>query len=340
MTIRRYLLAALVALCTLSAGAQQVTTLYFLENTPMRHTINPTFQPVSNGYLNFTPLGWMSFGFGNNSLTMSDVLFVDKTTGKTITPLHPNANRTKFLNQFRNMTMFNGDITLGILNLGARVKENGYLHIGINERVEFGVTLPKSMFTFMLGGGMTDLSGAYNTFSLNGLGMGATAYTEVSGGYSHRLNEQWTIGGKLKLLIGQAYGGFNAKNLTIDANAEEWRIHGNLTMGVGAPVNMKYLSSYIDGKNAKEVYDGFTDGSFDPNQLIDTDNILNLVTPSGVGAAFDLGFTWKPIENLQVSAAVTDLGFIYWMKGGKFTCTIDTVFDGVGEILYSDYTDE
>jgi hypothetical protein len=30
-----------------SASAQQVNTLYFLENAPMRHTINPAFQPVS-----------------------------------------------------------------------------------------------------------------------------------------------------------------------------------------------------------------------------------------------------------------------------------------------------
>ena len=43
------ILVALVALVALSANAQQVTTLYFLENAPMRHTINPALQPVSRG---------------------------------------------------------------------------------------------------------------------------------------------------------------------------------------------------------------------------------------------------------------------------------------------------
>ena len=47
MKTKQFILAALVALFSLSASAQQVTTLYFLENTPMRHTINPAFQPVS-----------------------------------------------------------------------------------------------------------------------------------------------------------------------------------------------------------------------------------------------------------------------------------------------------
>ena len=39
--MQKTILAALVALCALNASAQQVTTLYFLENAPMRHTINP-----------------------------------------------------------------------------------------------------------------------------------------------------------------------------------------------------------------------------------------------------------------------------------------------------------
>ena len=108
MKTRRILLAALVAAFTLSLSAQQVTTLYYLENAPMRHTINPAFQPVSNGFLNFTPLGWMSFGAGNNSFTMSDFIFVDDdplspTYGKTITALHPNADRTLLLKQMRSM---------------------------------------------------------------------------------------------------------------------------------------------------------------------------------------------------------------------------------------------
>ena len=61
MKTKQFILAALVALFAISASAQQVNTVYFLENAPMRHTFNPAFQPVSNGFINFTPLGWMTF---------------------------------------------------------------------------------------------------------------------------------------------------------------------------------------------------------------------------------------------------------------------------------------
>lgn len=335
-TMKKSILLALVALFAFQASAQQATTLYFLENAPMRHTINPAFQPVSNGYINLSPLGWMSYGFGNNSLTISDVIFVDPNTGKTITILHPDADKQKFLKQLGNMTYFNGDITLGILNMGFRIKDNGYFTLGINERIEMGYTIPKQLLSFPFDGGLSNLTTSTNTIGMGGLGLGATAYAEISGGYSYRLNEQWTIGGKLKLLLGQAYSGINSKNLNIDVNSSQWHIHGDLNMTVAGPVDLNYLSTYVANKNVTEIIEGFEDGSFDAKKLIDTQDYLSLIAPSGYGGAIDFGFAWKPIENLQISAAVTDLGFIYWTRGGKYTATVDTIFDGVGEIDYSD----
>ncbi len=340
--MKKYILTALVALATLSVSSQQVTTLYFLENTPMRHTINPAFQPVSNGYVNFSPLGWMSYSVGNNSLTLSDFIYYDKGVGSTITVLHPEADRTKFLKQIRNMTYFNTDATIGILNVGVRIKDAGYLHIGINAKVEAGVTLPRSMFDFVLNGGMKDLNGGSNLFSLSGLSTGGTFYTEISGGYSHKLNEHWTIGGKLKFLLGTAYVGFNAKNLDINASTESWNLKGELgvTMAAAPILNNAYLAGYVNDKNMKQVIDGFKSGMFDASQLIDVSDpwtlITNAIRPGGYGAAIDFGFTWKPIEQLQVSAALTDLGFIYWTTGSNYRCAVDTVFEGAGLINYSD----
>ena len=346
MKTNRIILAALAALFTLSASAQQVTTLYFLENAPMRHTINPAFQPVSKGYINFSPLGWMSMEMGNNSLTMSDVLFVDPLTGKTITTLHPNADKQKFLKQLRSMTYTNGNINLGLLNMGFRIKDNGFLMIGINERIELGETTPRSIFDFGMGGGMKDLYGT-NVLELTGFGVGATAYTEISGGYSHKLNDQWTIGGKLKLLLGQAYVGLNNKILNMYANSEVWKFDGTMRLDVAGPVNTEYLSQYVDGKTGREIYEAITgEGGkekIDFNQLVDTKNLQKMLVPSGYGAAIDFGFTWKPIEQLQLSAALTDLGFIYWNKSSRFDCTLDSSkvqFRGAGEIEYSQYQDE
>ena len=333
------ILVALAALFTLSASAQQVTTLYFLENAPMRHTINPALQPVSNGYINFSPLGWMNYSVGNNSLTVSDVLFVDSETGKTITPLHPHADKQAFLRSLHSMTLMDANMNFSWLNMGLRIKENGYLMIGINERLEAGGTLPKPMFDFVLGGGMTSLTqGSINTFNLSGLGAGGTAFTEIGAGYSHRINEKWTIGGKLKLLLGTMDATVRSKTLGIDASTDAWRIKGDLAVEMAGPLNFDKLPD-MNERRLIDVINEFSGGGATPiaiDSLIDLRNIPGMLKPSGYGAAIDFGFVWKPIEHLQVTGALNDLGFIYWTNAKKYTASMDTTFNGVGTIDYSD----
>ena len=333
------ILVALAALFTLSASAQQVTTLYFLENAPMRHTINPALQPVSNGYINFSPLGWMTLSAGNNSLTVSDVLFVDPETKKTITPLHPHADKQAFLRSLHSMTLMDASMNFSWLNMGFRIKENGYLMIGINERIEAGGTLPKPMFDFVLGGGMTNLTqGSINTFNLSGLGAGGTAFTEIGAGYSHRINEKWTIGGKLKLLLGTMDATVRSKTLGIDASTDAWRIKGDMAVEMAGPLNFDKLPD-MNERRLIDVINEFSGGGATPiaiDSLINLRNIPGLLKPSGYGAAIDFGFVWKPIEHLQITGALNDLGFIYWTNAKKYTASMDTTFNGVGTIDYSD----
>jgi len=329
-TMKRFMMLALVAVSTLALSAQQVNTLYFLENAPMRHTINPAFQPVSQGYINFSPLGWTVMSVGNNSLTLSDIFTVDPKTGKTITPLHPDADKQAFLKACQSLITLNGSMTVGFLNIGVRIKKKGYLTIGINERIELGYSVPKSLPEFYLNGGMDNLTGISN-FNLNKLSLNATAYTEISGGYSHQINDQWTVGGKVKFLLGQMNGGLSTKGLNIDASATDWHIYGDFNLDIASPLNNAYLASYMDGKTVKEI----TEGSINKDSLV-FKGIGSWLTPSGYGAAIDLGFTYKPIEQLQISAALTDLGFIYWTNNRHLTCSIDTVFEGAGLVEYND----
>ena len=335
------ILLALVATFALSASAQQVTTLYFLENAPMRHTINPALQPVSNGFINFSPLGWMTLSAGNNSLTLSDVLFVDPETGKTITPLHPHADRQAFLNSLHSMTLADVDYTFSWLNMGFRLKENGYLMIGINQRIEAGGTLPKPMFEFVLGGGMTYLNqGETNNFNLSGLGTGGTMFTEIGAGYSHRIDEHWTIGGKLKLLLGTVDVTVRTKAVGIEASTDAWRIKGDLAVEMSGPLNFNALPD-MNERRLIDVINDFKQGSstgrpISLDSLINLRNIPGLIKPSGYGAALDFGFAWKPIDNLQVTGAINDLGFIYWTNAKKYTASMDTTFNGLGSVDYGD----
>ena len=324
--LRNSILVILLS-ATAAVSAQEVTTLFFLENAPMRHIVNPAFQPVSNGYVNFTPLGYMSIWAGNNSLTMRDLIYT--YNGKTITALHPEGgNKEDLYKTFRKATLMDVNMTLDLVSFGFRIKDFGYFHFNVMEHLDMGVAMPKSLFGFLLNGGMKDLNGGVNSFDFTQFGMQAMAYTEIGGGYSHKINDQWTVGGKLKFLLGQAYIGVKNSSLTLDASTQEWRIRGNGSIALGGPIDFSKLPANLSWGSLQ---------NFDFNQLTEGKSWQDFIKPAGYGLAFDLGATYKPHKQVQISLAINDLGFIYWTKGNRYKTAIDTTFTGVGEFNYGDY---
>ena len=337
MKNRKYFFAALlIAACSMSVSAQQVNTLYFLENAPMRHTLNPAFQPVSAGYVNFTPLGWTSLNFGNNSLTLSNVVYVDPATGKTITALHPTQNKQLFLNALRSMTDMNASATIGLINVGTRIKDNGFLTIGLNMRMDADITLPKHLFSTIVGG--ADMVDDVVSYNLNGMGENTTLYTEISGGYSHKINDQWTVGGKLKFLLGHANIGSNSNRLMLTGSPTQLRLQGYIDADLAGQIDFTKLPN-TSNTTVDQFIKDWNANNYKLEDFVNTRDIPGLLVPAGYGLAFDLGATYKPADWVQISAAITDLGFIYWNNSRRIGLALDTVINGVGEIKYSDYQD-
>lgn len=312
-------LCSVLALCSLQA--QQVNTLYFLENSPMRHYINPAFEPISKVYVSLPVMGYVSAAVGNTALSLQDIVF--KQDGKSMLFLNPQANQANFMNRIRNGVGIEAEGLVNWLSFGFQVKDAGYFHFTFNSRIDGGVGVPFQLFDFVLGGGMKDISGGMNSFDLKKLGVDASFYTELGVGYSHRINEQWSVGGKLKFLYGTAHVGLKNQNLALNASADSWSVTGKGSIVAALPIN---LPETIDP-------DGFND--YSPNF-----NLLTALKPQGLGGALDLGLTYKPHEMVQITASVTDLGFIRWNNGKKYNYKVDGTYDGVGEIAYGDYVDE
>jgi len=323
--MKKQLILLCLLLTVLGLRAQEVTTLFFLENAPMRHQVNPAFQPISNGYVNFSPLGYTSVWSGNNSITLSDVVY--KNGDKTISALHPDGDSQKLLSQFRKYTLGDMSITMDLLSFGFRYKEKGYIHIGMRERAFAGVSTPKGLYDFAIGGGMSDPTGD-NTIDLSKLNLQVGVYTEISGGYSHKLNDKWTVGGKLKLLFGQGYCSQTNPDLRVDANVRQWDLRGQGNLYLAGPLNWDAMPKHFRYGNANNI---------DWDKVTEQESLLSYITPAGYGAAIDMGFTYKPHPQVQISAAINDLGFIYWSNSVKYSTSIDTTFYGVGELEYQDY---
>jgi len=317
-------LISLFGLISICANAQsEVTSTNMLYNAPYRHFINPAFEPLTEGYLYLPALSHLSIYAGNNSFSLNN-LVINKG-GVSMWTLNPNSG-VNIMDAFRQNTLIDANANIALLGFGWRTKRGGYLHINLNERVDAGVTLPRDLFQFALGGGMTDLENG-NFFNLKSLGVQAQLYSEFSVGYSRKEAEIWTWGLKVKFLMGHAYAGMNNKNLNLYAQPEEWSLQGNGAIRLAAP-----LTAYPTDLNADNLFNGGFD--WKGNLSISAPTLFN-----GFGGAFDLGFTVRPVKYVTLSAALTDIGLIYWHRGREYSYAVDGTFSGMGAINYADYKD-
>lgn len=263
----------------------------------MRHMINPAFQPVSRVYVGISPLSYTGLNLTNN-LAMSDLIY--KKDGKTITGLYPGeseALRKKMGNAINSKI----DMQVDLLNVGVRIKDNGYLYISLNERFNALGAISSDIVDMLTAGGSKE----GQTLDLNYTQMQTTVYTELMGGYSHRINDQWTVGGKLHFLYANAYAGLKTDQFTINTTMQqmEANVKGNLYLAGG------FIPEVTGGQSVKDIVNAISDN-------VKNGNWQAFVKAAGYGGAIDLGATYKPIKNLQISLAVTDLGFICW-NGSK-----------------------
>lgn len=296
-------------LSILNVNSQQVNTMYFMDNVPVRNYLNPAFQPYSNFYLGFPILGFTRFGVGNNSLTLKDLIYKDNS-GKPVLFLNPSGNVDNFYNALRLTTAFQADIQLNLLNFGFRT-EKAYWNFSLTERVDGQIGIPKDFMKLALYG-MTDINN--NIFNFKTLGADITMYTEAGLGYSRIINDKWSVGAKLKLLIGSANISTSVDYLDLKADINQWVIKGKGLVNVSAPGTIAIgsdLESFSYTKPAAAT---------------------DFMKPNGFGGGIDLGFTFKPIDNLTLSGAVTDLGLISWTNAKNIKFNTDYTFTGVGSI--------
>ena len=274
-------------------SAQQVNTMYFMENVPVRSYLNPAFQPLSNFYLGFPVLGYTQFSFGNNALALKDVAYND-ANGKPIWFLNKNGDKDKFFNGLKSVTNIQQNYQINILDFGFRTGR-AYWSFSITEKAESHINIPKDLFKLLLYGTPDTEK---NTYDFTSLGADMTVYTEIGLGYSRNVNEKLSIGVKPKLLLGTANSSGSSNDLKLIATQDAWNMVGNGSFKYSSPIDLN----------------GNKFDNFDPITDISTSQWFK---PSGIGAGIDLGAVYKLTDRLTLSGAVTDLGFIRWTRNLK-----------------------
>ncbi len=318
----RYMAAALtMAAAILPTSAQELRTSYFMETSNYRHQMNPALLDSPYVGLLFSNI---NIGMTGNIGAKQFIFDTNGLPGYTgnyryTTFMDPNVDAATFLNKLHDKNRFDLYLNYNLFSVGFKAW-GGVNLLELNLRSNTNLTLPKGLFEF------AKTAGEKEHYEFGGLGMRTQNYMELALGHSRDINKQWRVGGKLKFLIGAAYADFTADNVTLDMTEDAWRIQSN------AQVKASLLKSDV-------IHEDPSKNSADGRPRVKELDNFGFSLP-GFGMALDLGVTYKPIENLTVSAAITDLGFISWKNTHHASSQGDYTFDGFNNIYIGSDKDQ
>lgn len=318
----RYMAAALtMAAAILPTSAQELRTSYFMETSNYRHQMNPALLDSPYFGLLFSNI---NIGMTGNIGAKQFIFDTNGLPGYTgnyryTTFMDPNVDAKTFLNKLHDKNRFDLYLNYNLFSVGFKAW-GGVNLLELNLRSNTNLTLPKGLFEF------AKTAGEKEHYEFGGLGMRTQNYMELALGHSRDINKQWRVGGKLKFLIGAAYADFTADNVTLDMTEDAWRIQSN------AQVKASLLKSDV-------IHEDPSKNSVDGRPRVKELDNFGFSLP-GFGMALDLGVTYKPIENLTLSAAITDLGFISWKNTHHASSQGDYTFDGFNNIYIGSDKDQ
>jgi hypothetical protein len=298
-----------ISICPLIVKAQQTNTLYFIENSTVRHKLNPAFQPENHYFISLPVLGYTSFNIGNNSISLKDMVYNEN--GQTVTFLNENASIDRFYNKLKMNTVLRTDLQTNLFGFGF-LFNSAYWTFSLTERVNGTLSIPNDVFLISLYG-TPDIYN--NSFNFETLQTDLTAYTEASFGFAKDISDKWSIGAKLKLLLGHANLSNTNNDFSLNAGFNSWKINIDGSANTSSPVRMDF------GNNSL------------PTDYATPATFAEWVRPSGLGAGIDAGVEYHLNENVKLSAALLDVGFIRWNKNVvNLKYSVDYTFDGVAQI--------
>lgn len=304
-TFRLYTKSLLTFVLLACAGSlafsQQLRTAYFMQNSTTRTALNPAFRP-ERGYVSIPVLGGVYGSYSTNGVAVDNLLF--PKDGKLVTFLDNSVNTESFLKGLNDQNQINADFGTQILS-GGWYAGKGFWTVDLSLKGLANIRAPKSMFEFMKAGNGQQ----GKTYDINDLRIYSEAYLEAGVGYSRPITEKLTVGGKFKVLLGAGSLDASIDHLHAELGETNWNITSTGTMSA----SMKGLvPEYKEDEQGNEYINSF---DFDSPGI------------SGFGLGVDLGATYQLTENITLSAAVLDLGFISWNKGGNTNGAVNGTFD-------------
>ncbi len=299
--------------------AQQGLTLFYMDRVLQSQWVNPASDVkyrIHIGGVLVPAFGQVPpplyFNYANNSFYYNHLFHMgtgDKSDNLVM-------DIPKFMNSLRKTTHIRLDAQIELLNIGIQL-ENHFFSFAITEKIKYGLSLPYDFFEFIAHGNKPYML-EDKPLDFSKLNSNFSHYREYAFGiYTKDIIENLNVGGRVKVLFGQANTTTDVNTFSLYTNPDTY--HMTMTTDLALRSSMPF---YYD-------YEVFTDSvNFDINKS-SLDNITPgnyLFNMRNVGFAFDIGGCYKLNNEIDLYISATDLGLITWntnpqsfVSKGEFT---------------------
>lgn len=281
----KYIASLCIALAFVAALPAQTTlnTSYFMEKMPMRTQLNPALK-TPNNYVSFPGLSNFYLGV-NSNLGLGTFLY--PRDNKLVTFLHPDVDANEFLSKLSSDNTLELDLGMDLISFGFW-SWGGQNTVNLALKSRTGVYMPKEIFQFLKTG--QEATGV-TRYDMSNITATTDNYLELALGHARDINDKLSVGARVKFLLGAAHAEARIDRMDISMSQDEWRIK---------------QSGHLQATSLLEL-------TTDPETGEITDYKMGSnFGLAGFGLGFDLGATYEIIDNLTLSASLTDIGFMRW----------------------------
>ncbi|TXC78354.1 DUF5723 family protein [Luteibaculum oceani] len=280
--MKKLILSLFIGLLGLSASAQTDISLFGMSNLYQKRYLNPAYQPQSKLQIGLPGISSVAFNGYNTGFKPGDFVSFDGSTGGKV-------DRNEILNGLEPINTFGFVGNIDLFSLGFSLGKT-YVSLGVRANLDFQTYYSKGLMELVLIGNGGDNLG--KRISLDGSGVDFSAYTEMTIGAAHQVNDKLSVGATAKIIQGQ-----------LNINTAE--LKGGVT------TNEEDYSITFDGAIDLRM----NNLDLDSEDIIDIDKILEgLPNSPNKGFGLDLGATYLVNDKLKVGASILDIGSINWSE--------------------------
>jgi hypothetical protein len=280
----------LLLLISISCLSQNKQILYNFSTVPQSLLTNPGTDFKYKYYFGVPLLSGVSLNAGSTGFSAYD-LFANNGVDFNIKlrDVVASTSRTDKVTLNEQIELFNGGFKVGDW------QNHGYVSFGMYQEFDFISYMPKDLTILALEGNSDYLG---KRFDLGDLKLKAEMLSVLHFGYHKNIKENLIVGARAKIYssIFNATSTSNSGYIyTIPGTttAYEQVIYSNLQL------NTSGVSGYLDENSGVDAASDIKRKTFLGGNL---------------GLGFDLGFTYYPKKNIQITASILDVGFIRHSK--------------------------